>query len=210
MGPVQERREAKPLYKMQPVTSARTPPTGAIIQIIMEDRMDPQFENQYTVSKKSFFEWTKRPVTTDVTTYLWIAIAIIIVAFAIVSMAYKDIFYLSFYVFFELFCIYRIFFRKKLLLSKQFKAIAVVQGKEEWNRRIEFGDRIRVIDGNTISEYEWTQVKEFILDRNYFILVMAKRLGLRIDKAGFTKGTNESFTEYMKKEHGDISVKIRK
>lgn len=172
--------------------------------------MEAQFENQYTVSKKRFFEWGKRPVTTDVITYLWIAIALIIVVFAIVSMAYKDIIYLSFYVFFELFCIYRIFFRNKLLLSKQFKAITIVQGKEEWNRRIEFGDRIRVTDGNTTSEYEWTQVKEFIIDRDYFIFVMAKRLGLRIYKAGFTIGTDESFTEYMKKEHGDISVRIRK
>ena len=118
--------------------------------------MEPLFENQYTVSKKRFFEWAKRPVTTDVTTYLWIAIALIIVALAIISMAYKDIIYLSFYVFFEFFCIYGILFRKRLLLSKQFKAIAVIQGKEEWNRRIEFGDRIRVTDGNTTSEYEYS------------------------------------------------------
>jgi hypothetical protein len=172
--------------------------------------VEPKFVNRYNVSQKRFFEWARRPVTPDVTVYLWIAIAIIIAVIAIVSEAYGDIFFLLLYVLMELICIYMIFFRRKLLLSRQFKAITVVQGKNEWDRTIELGEKIRVADGNSSSEYEWAQVREFIIDRDYFILVMAKRLGLRIDKTAFTKGTGEQFVEYMKKEHGDIPVKIRK
>lgn len=101
-------------------------------------------------------------------------------------------------------------FRKRLLLAKQFKAYSIVQGKDEWSRIIELGDKIKVTDGNSALEYEWAQVKGFIIDRDYLILVMARRLGLRLDKSGFTKGTAGSFIEYMKYEHADISIKERK
>ena len=72
------------------------------------------------------------------------------------------------------------------------------------------GTQIKVTDGNSAIEYEWVQVKEFIADRDYLILVMARRLGLRLDKSGFTKGTGESFIEYMKNEHAGIPIKVRK
>ncbi|HOJ80046.1 MAG TPA: YcxB family protein [Clostridiales bacterium] len=172
--------------------------------------MDPQFVNEYTVSKLRFLEWAKRPVTPDVTQYLWIAMAVIIPAFAVISAAYDDIVYLLLYAFLELFCVFMIFFRKRLLLARQFKALTIVQGKDEWERRIELGDKIKVTDGNSAIEYEWAQVKEFIADRDYLILVMARRLGLRLDRSGFTKGTGESFIEYMKNEHAGIPIKVRK
>ena len=111
--------------------------------------MEPQFVNEYTVSKKRYLEWAKRPVTPDFTQYLWIALAVIIPVFAVISAAYDDIVYLLLYVFLELFCLFMIFFRKKLLLAKQFKALTIVQGKDEWERRIELGDKIKVTDGNS-------------------------------------------------------------
>lgn len=39
---------------------------------------------------------------------------------------------------------------------------------------------------------------------------MSSGLGLRLDKSGFTKGTAESFIEYMKKEYAGIAIKVRK
>lgn len=172
--------------------------------------MDPQFVNEYTVSKKLYLEWAKRPVTPDTDMYLWIVLAIFMPVFAVISIFNEDFTRLVLYIFIELLCLFMIFFRKRLLLARQFKAITIAQGKDEWDRKIELGDKIRVTDGNSTCEFEWTQVKEFTIDRDYLILVMARRLGLRLAKSGFTKGTCESFIEYMKNEHAGIPIKVRK
>lgn len=75
--------------------------------------MDPQFVNEYTVSEKRFLEWARRPVTPDVNDYLWIALAVIIPAFAIISKAYDYVIYLLLYAFLELFCFFMIFFQEE-------------------------------------------------------------------------------------------------
>lgn len=172
--------------------------------------MQPVFENQYVITKNKYLEWAKRPVTKDAFSYIWIALSVFLIVFAIFAIVNGDVLSFSIYLLLELFCIYRLFFRKKLLFLKQFQKIAVIQGKKEWDRIIRFSDKITMIDGNTTTEYEWSQVKEFIIDRDYLLLVMEKRLGVRIDKSGFTKGSCEVFVDYMKNMHDNIPLKVRK
>lgn len=172
--------------------------------------METLFENQYTMSKNRYFEWAKRPIKKNAFVYMWLGIMVFTLSMSIFSIINNDIIYFAFYMLLTVFCIYRCFFRAKMLLSKQFKAIAISQGKEEWERVIQIAGSIIITDGNTKTEYQWNQVNELINDKDYIILVFQKGMGIRLDKNGFKKGTTDSFLDFVKKEYQSIPLTTRK
>lgn len=171
--------------------------------------METFFENQYTMSKNRFIEWAKRPIRKNIFVYIWFVFAAIAFLMSIFFLVNNDTNFV-FYMLLVLFCLYRSFFRAKLLLAKQFKLIAINQGKEEWEREIHIGSSIILNDGNTKAEYQWNQVKELIDDKDYLILVFEKGIGIRLAKNGFKKGTSDSFLDFVKNEYQSIPLTIRK
>jgi len=168
--------------------------------------MEILFENRYMMNKNRFIEWAKHPIKKNILAIIWFVIMIFTIFMSILSIMNKDIIFFIFYMLMSVFCIYRCFFRTKFLLSKQFKVIAINHGNDEWERVIQFGDSIILIDGNTKTEYQWSQVRELINDRDYLILVLGKGIGIRLAKNGFIKGTADAFLDFIKNECQEISL----
>lgn len=174
--------------------------------------MEVLFENRYTMSKDRYVNWAKHPIDLikkNVIVFMWLCIMLITSFMSVFCIVNNDLGSSVFYLFMTAFCIYRSFFRAKMLLSKQFKAIAISQGKEEWERVIQFSNSIIVNDGNSKIEYHWSQVNKLIIDKDYIILVFQKGLGIRVDKNGFIKGTTDSFLDYIKKEYQNVPLSTR-
>lgn len=96
------------------------------------------------------------------------------------------------------------------MISKQFEALAITQGANKWERVLQFADCIAVVDGATTTKYNWSQVVELIDRKDYLILMLNKRLGLRLEKDGFTKGSPDTFLQFIKDEHPSIPLSSKK
>ena len=141
---------------------------------------------------------------------LWIVLAVFCVFLFINYILSKDIISSFFFLFVTLFCIYRAFFRHKILSSRYFDVLASNQGTNEWERVIQFADDITIIDGNITTQYKWNQIIKIIDNKEYLILVFDKGSGIRVAKDGFTIGDSDTFMEYIKNEHRDIKVIIKR
>lgn len=172
--------------------------------------MELLFENRYMMSKRRLTEWAKHPIKKNMMIIMWIGIMVCTFFMFIFSLIINDRVFSAIFLLLAAFSGYRAFFRYKILLSKQFSVIATTQGKEEWERVIQFTNSIMVNDGNTKAEYQWSQIIELINDNDYLILVFKKGIGIRLDKKGFTKGSTDCFLEFVKKEYRSIPLTIRK
>ncbi len=172
--------------------------------------MEILFENRYKMTKKRFMNWAKNPIKKNYFVVLWLILMIITIFMSITSFFNQDIFFSAFYLFLTMFCIYRGFFRTKILISKQFKVLAITQGLDGWERVIEFADCITVIDGITTTQYKWSQIVKLIDNKDYLILMLNNKLGLRIEKDGFTKGTPDSFLQFIKSKYPSIPLSTKK
>lgn len=172
--------------------------------------MEILFENRYIMTKERWMDWANNPIKKNHFTIMWIILMIFTLYLFLNSILSGDIIFSTFYIFMTVFCIYRGFFRTKLLLIKQFKLIASNQGVIEWERVIQFTDIITVIDGNTTSHYQWIQVTKFIENKNYLILVLKNGLGIRVDKNGFTKNIYENFLKYIENQFPNITLSVQK
>lgn len=172
--------------------------------------MEILFENRYTMTKEQLMDWANNPIKKNYFKIMWIILMILMIAMFCNSILSGDIMFLALYLLMTAYCIYRGFFRNKIILRRQFKIIASNQGAMEWKRVIQFTDSITVIDGNRTSLYQWNQVIKFIETKNYFILVFKYGIGIRVDKNGFTKNTYENFLQYIKNEFPNIPLSVQK
>lgn len=172
--------------------------------------MEILFENRYTMTKERWIDWINNPIKKNHFTIMWLIFIIFTLFLFLNSILSGDIIFSAFYILMTAYCIYRGFFRNRILLIKHFKLIASNQGVMEWERVIQFTDIITVIDGNITAHYQWNQVFKFIENKNYFILVFKYRIGIRVDKNGFTKNTYEEFLQYIKSEYPNITLSVQK
>jgi hypothetical protein len=170
--------------------------------------METLYENSYKVSKESYIYWFKHPVRKNYFYIVWIILGAFSLACAISSLLNGG-FFLGLFILFTAFCIYRAFFRNRFFLSRQFKAISLLQGESEWDRNIRLGEYISVTDGHSETQYQWAQVTEVIVDKEYIILVLGKAWGVRLVRNSFTKGDFDGFIGYMKTQHNTIPVRVR-
>jgi hypothetical protein len=172
--------------------------------------MEILFENRYTMSKERFMDWASNPIRKNHFVIMWLVIMSFTVFLLLNSILNQDIFSSVFSLFFTMFCIYRAFFRSKMMVSKQFKVLVMTQGANEWERVIQFTDYILVIDGVTTTKYKWSQVAELIDSKDYLVLMLNKRVGLRIEKDQFTKGTPDTFLQFVKDQYPSIPLSSKK
>ena len=106
--------------------------------------------------------------------------------------------------------VYRSVLFRPMLAGKQFKLMRVQKGKKFWNCKVVVGNTIRLYeDGEFSNEVFFKQVKKFVEAKSYFDLAVDNDF-VRLDKAGFTKGTPEEFKEWMLKEHPEIPYEKEK
>lgn len=172
--------------------------------------MEILFENRYIMSKERYMDWVRRPIRKNYFFIMWVVILSFTVFLFLICILNQDITFSGFSLFLTIFCIYRAFFRSKMMISKQFKVLAMTQGANEWERVIQFNDNIVVIDGVTTTKYNWSQVIELIDSKDYIILMLNKRLGLRLEKDGFSKGSSDTFLQFFKDEYSNIRLSSKK
>lgn len=171
--------------------------------------MEVLFENCYTMSKMRLDEWAKRPIKKNNISFMWLGVMVFAFFMLVYYILNKNIVFSVLFMLLMAFSIYRYFFKAKIVLTKQFKILSSIQGKEEWERVIQFTNSINVTNGNAKMTYQWSQINEFIDDKDYFILVFKNDVGIRLDKNGFTKGTADSFLDFVKREYQSIPFSTR-
>ncbi|MDP4089119.1 MAG: YcxB family protein [Bacillota bacterium] len=172
--------------------------------------MEVLFENRYMMTKERYMDWVKNPIRKNYFVIFWLVLMVFTTLMFIISILSNDMLFSFFYVLMAVFCIYRAVFRRKMLSSKYFKSLAVNQGAEEWERVIQFTDNIAIKDGNTTVQYQWEQIDKLIENEKYLILTLKNKLGIRISKDGFTKGTPDTFIQYIKNQYQSIRLSTRR
>lgn len=94
-----------------------------------------------------------------------------------------------------------------MFTARQYKALTIIQQAKEWHRVIRFADTIEVFDGNNTMTLHWDQIEKLIDQRNELILVFPKGMGIRLDKSGFTKGSQAEFLEAIKNKKIPITTR---
>lgn len=115
--------------------------------------MEVLFENSYRMSKERYMDWARKPIRKNYFDIMWLVFMSFTLFLFINSILNQDLISSVFYLTLTMFCIYRTFFRSKMMISKQFKVLAMAQGTNEWERVIQFTDYIVVIDGVTTTKY---------------------------------------------------------
>ena len=84
------------------------------------------------------------------------------------------------------------------MAKRQFKSLAVAQGKDSWERIICLKeDHIAVTDGVQTSEYSYDQIKKVVEDAEYSSLLFDSNSGIRLAKNGFTVGSAEEVRPFI-------------
>ena len=109
--------------------------------------------NEYQVTWERYRSWIMERALKGarlVMVVIWCVIALVCLAFAV---SVTSVFRLYF-LFLGAFAIYRAFFRILVLAKKQYSQLARSYGKENWTRRIIFGD-----DGITLADEEKSTIR---------------------------------------------------
>jgi hypothetical protein len=174
--------------------------------------METLIENKYSVTKEKYMDWVMHPAKKNrlyEQKLLWTAIALFTVYVFIQSILGGDAFFSAYAILMTVFCIYRGFFRMKILASKQFDLLAKSQGASEWERTIKFSDRIKAVDGNTTTQYLYENFKELIDCGDCVALVIDPKQSIRLYKNRFTKGSLKELIDFIKTEHSNIAVNYK-
>lgn len=85
-----------------------------------------------------------------------------------------------------------------------------IHGKDVETVNIFYEDHILAVNTLTMGKtsIEYTEVKQLLETRDLYIIGMDKGLVLMIDKNGFTKGSREDFTAFMREKCENAEVKI--
>ncbi|WP_316569410.1 YcxB family protein [Neobacillus sp. YIM B06451] len=169
--------------------------------------METVFQNEYTVTKERFMEWAKNPIQRNYFSVFWLLFTIVTFVLSIYYFFIHDTAFSFFYLVLTAYCVYRGFFRTRMFTARQYKALTIVQQGKEWDRVIQFADTILVSDGNNTMTLQWNQIVKLIDQKNELILVFPKGMGIRLDKSGFTKGSQAEFLEVIKNKNIPITTR---
>lgn len=169
------------------------------------------FENEYKMDIRRYQRWTT-PIFYNVLSFWpWLFIFLLSTVGAIIF--YKNdlpMRWKSLALMLMLISVYRSVLFRPMLAGKQFKLMRSQKGKKFWNCKVVVGNTIRLYeDGEFSNEVFFKQVKKFVEAKSYFDLAVDNDF-VRLDKAGFTKGTPEEFKEWMLKEHSEIPYEKEK
>ena len=144
--------------------------------------------NEYQVTWERYRSWIMERALKGarlVIVVIWCVIALVCLAFAV---SVTSVFRLYF-LFLGAFAIYRAFFRILVLAKKQYRQLARSYGKENWTRRIIFGD-----DGITLADQEKSTIRYAYSDivnvsekGNMICLVASDKSVLRLYKDAFVE-----------------------
>lgn len=171
-------------------------------------------ENRYTITKKRYMDWVKRPIKNSMNYIMrigWIVILIFSLGIIFYQIAVRDISLILFSCGLALFCIYRVFFRVTIIANKQFSQTVSLQGAEEWERVTTFNDEITVAEGCSITQFDYDKVTELVDYKDYLALGIGPGVNksyLRLAKDGFGQSTDKDFIEFIKREHPSIPVRV--
>lgn len=110
--------------------------------------------NEYQVTWERYRSWIMERALKGVSLVfmvIWCVIALGCLAFAVIG---GGTMFRLYFLFLGAFAIYRAFFRILVLAKKQYRQLAQSYGKENWTRRIIFGD-----DGITLSDEEKSTIR---------------------------------------------------
>jgi len=169
--------------------------------------MEPLFENYYIITKELLLKWAKTP--TRKTIYIVLkSIAVLCVlsfAFALcLSVIIHDLYYFIFSFVGIIFGLYWLFFRTRVIISRQYKIRRSTQQGDEWFRIIKFTDQIDVIENNSSSNFQYGQISGIKEFDNFCFLYFNKNIGLRILKDGFRTGDYDSFIAFISEKCPNI------
>lgn len=159
--------------------------------------MEVRFENTYKVTKAEYKRWVGINPWKYPFTYVWILLMVA----SLVFISWPFLF-----VIIEIFCIYRAFFRLKFIQAMRYQSMAQRQGCDEWNRTIQFGEQIIVLDGNTNSTYDWGKNTKMREVNGYHKIIIRDGLELIVKNDGFTLGTLEELKEYLRLRNENSKV----
>jgi hypothetical protein len=157
--------------------------------------MDIRFENTYEVTKAEYKKWSRVDIWRSPSTYCWLLLMLVSIIFFI---------FLALFLVIEVFCIYRAFFREKLIRAFRYKKMARCQGSNQWKRTILFGERIKVINGDVITIYDWSGQITIRALEEYTVFVSHDSFELVVKNDGFTKGNIDELIELIIQKTGQI------
>lgn len=169
------------------------------------------FENVYTMNLKRYRKWTA-PVFYRVKSFwFWVVIFIIGVIGAVffrnedTKLNWESLGYML-----ALIGVYRGVFFRYMLAGKQFKLMRAQNGVKEWECKVVVGNTIRLyVNDNFNNEIFWKQVEKVVEAKSYFDLCVDNDFA-RLDKSCFTKGDVDSFREFIKTEHPELTIEKEK
>ena len=166
------------------------------------------FENRYVMNAKLYRRWMV-PVFYR-TKFFWIMLAVFLTGTVSTVVFYstgasdkwKTLGLLMMFI-----GLYRGMCFDWITADKQFKIMSARSGKKQWDCRIVIGRTIRMfMDEKLNNEVFFGSIKTFTEGKSYFDLG-AEQDRVRLDKAGFVKGTAEDFKAWMLSEHPEIEYK---
>jgi hypothetical protein len=172
--------------------------------------MDELFENRYTVTRERLLEWAQRPARRDFFLILWAAMLLFSAYECAVTTVAGDWLFAGIYLLLALFCAYRIFLRRQVQVNRMFKKLSDMQGTAQWQRVVVLGEEITVHDGSTTVRFQWRQVREVIVRDDALLLRVPGNLAVRIFPDSFTKGSEESFLQFLRARHASIPISVKK
>ena len=155
--------------------------------------------NKYQMTWKRYRSWTAENMTRGaqlVMMILWCVIALICLALAMIA----DFGFRSLYFILAIFGIYRAFFRVFVIAKSRYRRLAQSYGKDNWTRRIVFGD-----DGITLSEekssfhYDYSDIINIREKGNEICLDASDKTVLRLYKDAFVESSWEECKSRLSK-----------
>lgn len=175
------------------------------------------FENKYQIDKNVMMDWSRHPLVKaqrrikNGFRFSWIALGIFFAGYFISSLTKGMGAFAVFYLLMAVFSFYRALVRERINVAAQFKRLSEIQGgAEAWERVIRLEDEIVVVDGQSTSQYQYSQVTDVVGDQKYIALMLGPSVGIRMEHSGFTMGSAdelEAFIAHKKFLHAEKSIR---
>lgn len=145
--------------------------------------------NEYQVTWKRYRSWVAENMTKGaqlVMMIVWCVIALLCLVLAVTAESgFKSLF-----IFLGVFGIYRAFFRIFVIAKSQYRRLAQSYGKENWTRRISFGnDGIDLTEGNVSIHYAYSDIINIREKENEIRLDASDKTVLRLYRDAFVESS---------------------
>lgn len=165
--------------------------------------MEPAFVNQYTITLGLLKEWSKLPVGRSAiqgrrkwrtlrTFGVGISLAIIVFG-AIMLEFYAALLGVAFLAVFVL----QLFVVPARALKKQYELKIKSLNNQPWIRKTVFVDKIIVEDGNSTTNFEYSEIIKVTENEQYFNLFLNEDMVLRIRRDSFILGESNAFRNFI-------------